>query len=126
MKAQDLTRRQARWSLFLNRFTFVIEHRPGRLSDGPDALSRRPDFEIGTCDNTQQTLLGPERVPPKHAACVVLEAHRLSEKEHRAAVGREVLGKEEILERIRVASEQDEQFAAVCAKDQAPAAVRNK
>src|SRR6201986_4757735 len=69
---------------------------------------------------------GPEHVLLKRAAHVVLEAHRLSKKEHRTAVGREVLGEEEILERIRVASEQDEQFAAVHAKDQAPAAVRNK
>ncbi len=32
MTAKDLNRRQARWSLFLNRFYFVIHHRPGRLS----------------------------------------------------------------------------------------------
>lgn len=43
MTTRDLNRRQARWSLYLNRFNFVIEHRPGRYSDGPDALSRRPD-----------------------------------------------------------------------------------
>jgi len=38
--AQTLTRRQARWSLFLAQFDFEIAHRPGSLSGKPDALSR--------------------------------------------------------------------------------------
>ena len=41
MTMKDLTRRQARWSLFLSRFDFTIVHHPGRLSVGPDQLSRR-------------------------------------------------------------------------------------
>ena len=43
--ARTLTRRQARWSLFLSRFNFTITYRPGRLGGKPDALSRRSDSE---------------------------------------------------------------------------------
>jgi len=39
MKAQNLTRRQARWALFLSRFDFTLHHKPGKLSTKPDALS---------------------------------------------------------------------------------------
>ena len=38
--AKDLTRRQARWALYLSRFSFTITHRPGASSGKPDALSR--------------------------------------------------------------------------------------
>ena len=38
--AQNLNRRQARWSLYLSRFDFELIHRPGRLGGKPDALSR--------------------------------------------------------------------------------------
>ena len=37
--AQNLNRRQARWSLYLSRFDFELIHRPGRHSAKPDALS---------------------------------------------------------------------------------------
>jgi hypothetical protein len=43
---QKLTRRQARWSLFLSQFTFVIIHKPGAYNKA-DALSRRPDLKEG-------------------------------------------------------------------------------
>jgi len=43
MKLQNLTRRQARWALFLSRFDFTLHHKPGELSTKPDALSRRAD-----------------------------------------------------------------------------------
>src|ERR1700753_930860 len=38
MSAKKLTRRQARWSLFLSRFNFKLIHRPGSKSLKPDAL----------------------------------------------------------------------------------------
>jgi hypothetical protein len=59
MTAQSLTRRQARWSLFLSRFNFILKHRPGKLSAKPDALSRRPDHHPGKEDNQGQILLKP-------------------------------------------------------------------
>ena len=60
-QAQKLTRRQARWSLFLSRFNFVLKHRPGKTMLRADPLSRRPDHEEGvSSDNFGQTLLKPE------------------------------------------------------------------
>jgi hypothetical protein len=59
--AQRLNRRQARWSLFLSRFDFELHHRPGRSMGKPDALSRRADHPHGTDDNSNITLLTPER-----------------------------------------------------------------
>lgn len=60
MTAQKLTRRQARWALFLSRFDFILKHRPGRNSGKPDLLSRRADHERGENDNSGETLLKPE------------------------------------------------------------------
>ena len=58
--ARTLTRRQARWSLFLSRFNFKITYRPGRLGGKPDALSRRSDLKPEGIDNAERTLLSPE------------------------------------------------------------------
>ena len=44
MTTRVLTRRQARWSLFLSEFDFLLTHRPGKLNGKADTLSRRPDF----------------------------------------------------------------------------------
>ena len=59
MSAKKLNRRQARWSLFLSRFNFILKHRPGKQSMKPDALSRRPDYGKGESDNQDITLLKP-------------------------------------------------------------------
>lgn len=60
-QAQKLTRRQARWSLFLTRFNFTLRHRPGKSMIRADPLSRRPDHEEGvSSDNSSNTLLKPE------------------------------------------------------------------
>ena len=59
--AQKLTRRQARWSLYLTRFNFVLYHKPGKTMLTADPLSRRPDHEEGVeFDNRDQVLLKPE------------------------------------------------------------------
>ena len=59
--AQKLTRRQARWSLYLTRFNFVLRHKPGKTMLTADPLSRRPDHEEGVeFDNRDQVLLKPE------------------------------------------------------------------
>ena len=57
--AKKLNRRQARWSLFLARFDFVLHHRPGKSMGKPDALSRRADHGTGSNDNDGITLLSP-------------------------------------------------------------------
>jgi len=59
MSAKKLNRRQARWSLFLARFDFLLHHRPGKSMGKPDALSRRADHGSGSDDNSNITLLTP-------------------------------------------------------------------
>jgi hypothetical protein len=60
-QAHKLTRRQARWSLFLSRFDFTLHHRPGKTMIRANPLSRRPDHEEGVNeDNAGQTLLKPQ------------------------------------------------------------------
>src|ERR1700748_3749032 len=55
--AQNLNRRQARWSLYLSRFDLQLVHRAGRQSGKPDALSRRADHKKGERDHWDQVLL---------------------------------------------------------------------
>lgn len=43
---RKLNRRQARWSIFLAEFDFVITFRPGNKQGKPDALSRRPEYAL--------------------------------------------------------------------------------
>lgn len=43
--AKRLNSRQARWSLFFNRFNFTLSYRPGSQNTKPDALSRLYDPE---------------------------------------------------------------------------------
>ena len=60
--AQNLTRRQARWALYLLRFEFVISHKPGTSNGRVDALSRRPDHQKDDADdNLNRVLLQPDR-----------------------------------------------------------------
>jgi len=59
--AQKLTRRQARWALFMTRFDFVLYHKLGKTMQAEDPLSRRADHEMGIdLDNMNQVLLKPE------------------------------------------------------------------
>jgi len=60
MMAKKLNRRQARWSLHLARFDFLLHHRPGCTMGKPDALSRRADHGNGASDNENVVLLRPE------------------------------------------------------------------
>jgi len=52
--------RQARWSLHLARFDFLLYHCPGRTMGKPDALSRRANHGNGASDNENIVLLRPE------------------------------------------------------------------
>jgi hypothetical protein len=60
--ARTLTRRQARWSLFLTRFDYRIQHRPGRLGGKPDKLSRRVDHEPEERDNQGSVLIDSQKL----------------------------------------------------------------
>ena len=73
---QDLTCRQAQWSLFLTRFNFILKHKPGKTMKRADPMSRRPDHELGVEeDNREKTLLKPEyfairAIQPTHSSIV--------------------------------------------------------
>src|SRR5712672_42774 len=51
---QKLSRRQARWSLFLSEYNFSIIHKPGAFNKA-DALSRRPDHKEGMLPTDDET-----------------------------------------------------------------------
>jgi len=44
MVSQKLNQRQARWTLYLSRFSFMLKHIPGKSMGKADGLSRRPDW----------------------------------------------------------------------------------
>lgn len=59
--ARNLTRRQARWAIWLSRFDFRLLHKAGKSNVLADALSRLGDKEIGDSeDNQKVTVLKPE------------------------------------------------------------------
>lgn len=59
--AQKLTRRQARWALYLTRFNYFLHHKPGKTMQAEDPLSRRSDHEERVnLNNQDQILLKPE------------------------------------------------------------------
>jgi len=58
--AKKLNRHQARWSLHLARFDFLLHHCPGCTMGKPDVLSRRADHRNGASDNENVVLLRPE------------------------------------------------------------------
>jgi len=58
--AQHLTRRQARWSLYLSRFDFHLTHKPGAANTQADPLSRIPTHLVTDADdNHNQLVLRP-------------------------------------------------------------------
>jgi len=60
MTAKKLNHRQARWSLHLARFDFLLHHCPECTMGKPDALSRRADHGNRALDNGNIVLLRPE------------------------------------------------------------------
>ena len=58
--AQNLSRRQARWADYLERFDFEIKHVSGKKQGKSDGLSRRADYNQGKEDNQNRTLLDSE------------------------------------------------------------------
>ena len=58
MKVQKLNKRQARWTLYLSRFDFMLKHISGSRMGKADGLSRRLDWEIEVeRDNEDKTLV---------------------------------------------------------------------
>ena len=57
MLAKKLNQRQARWSLLLARFDFIMHHRQGKTMGKSDVLSQRVDHDSGADDDDNLTLL---------------------------------------------------------------------
>ena len=57
IKAQKLNQRQARWALYLSRFSFTLKHVLGSKIGKADSLSRRPDQEIGVKKDNEDKIL---------------------------------------------------------------------
>ena len=57
IKAQKLNQRQARWALYLSRFSFILKHVLGSKIGKADSLSRRPDQEIGVKKDNEDKIL---------------------------------------------------------------------
>src|SRR5258705_7902283 len=72
-EAHKLNCHQARWSLYLSRFDFILTHKLGRQMGRPDALSRRVDHPRGAEDNVDCTLLTPEVFELRATEAVMLE-----------------------------------------------------
>jgi len=61
MKVQKLNQRQARWALYLSRFSFTLKHVLRSKIGKADSLSRRQDWEVGVeKDNEDEILVKPE------------------------------------------------------------------
>jgi len=57
MTAKKLNQRQARWSLLLAQFDFIMHHSPGKSMGKTDTLSRRSDHGTGSEDNDNIVLI---------------------------------------------------------------------
>ena len=59
MMAKKLNQRQARWSLLLAQFDFIMHHRPGKSMGKTDTLSHQSDHRTGLENNDNMVLLTP-------------------------------------------------------------------
>ena len=58
MKTQKLNRKQARWTLYLSQFDFILKYVAGAKMGNVDGLSRRVDWKIGVDkDNDNQIFI---------------------------------------------------------------------
>lgn len=62
-KAHNLTRRQARWSLWLSRFNLQIMHQPRKFIGKSDTLTQSASTEVSDADdNRDQIVLVPRQL----------------------------------------------------------------
>ena len=81
---QNLSRRQARWSLYLSRFDFRLTHKPGTTNTQADPLSRISTHLVSDADdNRDQIVLRPEHFAS--AAVTVAEDSDPLERDIRTA-----------------------------------------
>ena len=60
MTAKQLNQRQARWSLYLAQFDFLLHHKPRKSMGKPNMLSQRADHRTGSGDNSNIMFLTPK------------------------------------------------------------------
>jgi len=98
IKAQKLNWRQARWTLYLSRFDFILKHVPGTRIGKADRLSRRSDWKVGVeKDNEDQ---------------VVIKDNWICKLQEVVIEGLEV----ELLEKIKKARSRDENIIRIVEK----------
>jgi len=117
MKVQKLNRRQARWTLYLLRFNFMLKHVPGSRMGKADSLSRRPDWEVGVeKDNKDETLVKPKWLEARRMerVKVIVEGVDLLEKVRESKVkDNEVVKAVEEMKRAGVKMLRDEEWREV-------------
>jgi hypothetical protein len=65
-RVQDERGKLTRWAMLLKRFSFDVEHVPGKNNELPDALSRQPGDEVFVEHPAEaEVYLPPERIEPE-------------------------------------------------------------
>ena len=83
MKAQKLNWKQARWTLYLSRFNFILNYVLESKIEKANSLSRRSDWEVGVeRDNENKMLVKPEWLEVRRTEVVeiIVEGVNLLEK----------------------------------------------
>ena len=108
MTSQKLNHRQARWTLYLSQFNFMLKHIPGKSMGKVDGLSRRPDWQKGVeRDNKDQKLIKPEWIREVET---LIEEENLRERIRKAQEGDEKIVKAvEELKRVGIKVLKDEE-----------------
>ena len=78
MTTKQLTRRQARWSLFFSEFDFTLTHRAGSLNGKADLLSRQPAHYVSQEPSNFVRLIDPitvistlQATPSSHSVSLI-------------------------------------------------------
>ena len=94
--AQNLSRHQAHWSLYLSRFDFQISHKPGTTNTQADPLSRVSTHQVTDVDDNQgQQVLKPTHFVDASIAVTIhpnsLEIRNATEQDPEVTLALEVL-----------------------------------
>jgi transposase InsO family protein len=72
---RHLSRRQARWMTTLAEYKYVIQYKKGTLNVVPDALSRRPDYELAVLDSSGDVSRAKVSIPGLNPAAYLADKH---------------------------------------------------